>query len=438
MTVNTYGRRLITAAASIATVASLALAGTTSARADDDAPPSPGPLLGTIAPSAPADGDLTPAEPLDASSSCTAVAPDRENGDATTECVEMTPAAALAGAPAIADRATPSGATTCVAKPGYFQHTRFNSCLTGGRITYTLRDNKGEAVGTGIIVVGDSASLSQTSTTWRETETVSVAEVTGRLKSLNIAFDVSCDGGCKATGPSPWAGARTLTAGGTASGSVTFSTPVGKGRDTLVTVGHHLYVTSTGAIPTQPSTGWSSPDKVRCDDAVGKFPGCVYPDRRADLDLSLSRYGAAAATYAWAEKNMSDHWGSSGNPLQRLADLAGGESHRASTCGAKSTAPFVPKPASVVPDDSCDEYPFAATVQGGRNGGLCAEVVPLRENGVWKFYEADPKRPVTHDEPCVRAHVPLQVNSAAGGAVGAFPAASRVLEGEKYTVTITA
>ncbi|WP_456154362.1 NucA/NucB deoxyribonuclease domain-containing protein [Streptomyces lydicus] len=40
---------------------------------------------------------------------------------------------------------------------------------------------------------------------------------------------------------------------------------------------------------------------------------------------------------------------------------------------------------ATVPDGSCDEYPFAGSYQGGTNGGLCADVVPLLENGVWSF-----------------------------------------------------
>jgi hypothetical protein len=50
---------------------------------------------------------------------------------------------------------------------------------------------------------------------------------------------------------------------------------------------------------------------------------------------------------------------------------------------------------SVVLDDSCDEFPFAGTYEGGTDGGLCAEIVPQYEDGAWYIHQADDSRPVT-------------------------------------------
>ncbi|MGF1344518.1 NucA/NucB deoxyribonuclease domain-containing protein [Streptomyces flavovirens] len=117
-------------------------------------------------------------------------------------------------------------------------------------------------------------------------------------------------------------------------------------------------------------------------------------------DAAQDTYGAAGATYAWAQWNLPDKWGLySGKPLTRALD---GPDRRRHTCGDLSSVPFVRK-FGIVPTDTCDEFPFASTQEGGTDGDRCAEIVPLLEDGEWKMYEADPARPVTRTEPCVRA-----------------------------------
>jgi hypothetical protein len=97
----------------------------------------------------------------------------------------------------------------------------------------------------------------------------------------------------------------------------------------------------------------------------------------------------------------------------------------------------VPFPDDIVFRDSCDEFPFAATYEGGTPGGLCADIVVLLEDGQWQVYEANPNKPVTLQEPCVRGHVPFPANSAVGGALGRFAQLQRVLDVEKYSMYVT-
>jgi hypothetical protein len=94
--------------------------------------------------------------------------------------------------------------------------------------------------------------------------------------------------------------------------------------------------------------------------------------------------------------------------------------------------------ADLVPNDSCDEYPYAATYQGGTNGGLCADIFPiLEEDNTWQMYQ-DPAAPtVTFNEPCVRGHVPNDKNSEVGLALSALSRGQRVIDLEKYTLLIT-
>ncbi|MCX4688603.1 hypothetical protein OG401_30630 [Kitasatospora purpeofusca] len=88
-----------------------------------------------------------------------------------------------------------------------------------------------------------------------------------------------------------------------------------------------------------------------------------------------------------------------------------------------------------VTDDSCDEYPFAGTSQGGHTG--CADIVPQLENGQWKLYAVKGRPDVTLHEPCVRGRVPLTQNQAAGGKYGSFVQTDRIMDAEKFVVSIT-
>ncbi|MGW9175865.1 NucA/NucB deoxyribonuclease domain-containing protein [Streptomyces decoyicus] len=276
-----------------------------------------------------------------------------------------------------------------------------------------------------------SSSMTLSGTTWSENVSVKLAKVTGNVKSLNIAFDADCTSACKMAKKRPWAGATTLRKGQQASGKVTYkATPPQGGSETLKTK-YHMYVTMTGAIPVRPNTNWENPQRIRCDKEVGNGAGCVYPDIRANFALSLRKYGAAAATYLWAQQNLPDKWGDR-TSLRRMANEAAAEANRRRTCKDGTFDEI-----SEVPNDSCDEFPFAKTYDGGTRGELCADILPRRENGKWFVYEARADKPVKGTEKCVRGHVPLPVNTAAGGELGRFAVTQRVLDTEKYTMTVT-
>ncbi|GAB3003288.1 hypothetical protein GCM10023080_081290 [Streptomyces pseudoechinosporeus] len=203
-------------------------------------------------------------------------------------------------------------------------------------------------------------------------------------------------------------------------------------RDSFQTQ-YHMYVTTTGSIPTQPNVNWDSPvqAKIRCD-AELTTAGCVIPERRADLEYSLSdpKHGSAAAAYSFAQGYLRD-WA----PLSRADGLS--DANRARTCGSQSSDPFVPMP-DYVPNDSCDEFPFAGSFEGGTDGAQCADILPLYENGQWMIYEARADKPVTYNEPCVRGHVALDANESAGGKYGSLVKNQRILDTEKYNVNIIA
>ncbi|WP_438490795.1 NucA/NucB deoxyribonuclease domain-containing protein [Streptomyces sp. S186] len=445
-------RRLLAATASLAAAATATLTGASVAHADTSPPH--GKLIGSLVPDArqPQPPSALVEAPITSEKTCEPTAPgSRERAaGATKACVQDTPVQS-SGAASKADAAPAArakrSADTCTAKPGTWQFTRHTSCLNGKIVTFTLEGDKGGVLGTALIKVNNSATLDARGGTWNETETIKVAEVTGEVKSLNITFEAACDGLCTMTADRPWAGSKTLSLGQSATGTVTYKSTVAAQRRSHVSTRYNMYITQAGTVPTKPNVSWSNPRQIRCDaemrDNTGNWgTGCVYSqaDLRADLNLPLHEYGAAAATYLYAQTNLKDHWGVVDNPLRRNDDRRTAYENRQRTCGYKSSVPFVKYDEIIVKDDSCDEYPFAGTMEGGNDGGLCAEIVPLRDGvtGEWKTFNADDKRPVTGNEPCVRGHVPHDENSAAGGRYGNFVQDERVLNDEKFTVTITA
>lgn len=253
------------------------------------------------------------------------------------------------------------------------------------------------------------------------------------IPSLNVSFTAACAAPCTATDPTPWAGAPSMVTGSTLAGDVGFADAPAAGLSDSFTTNYTMVVTQPGVTPTDPEVDWTHPVTIRCDNAVGQYPGCVFPSARASLVLPISQYDAAAVTYYWAQIALPDSWGDA-SPLRRLASESAANSNRRATC---EDGTFVPFDDDIVVDDSCDEFPFAGTYKGGTVGSFCADIVPLFEDGQWYIYEAGADKPVTYQEPCVRGHVPLTYNSAAGGKYGSFVQTDRVLDTESFHVTIT-
>ncbi|MHC3475614.1 hypothetical protein ACYF6T_44110 [Streptomyces sp. 7R007] len=325
---------------------------------------------------------------------------------------------------------------TCSTEVGVYTYDRFSSCLGNGQVTYTLYevvDGVPEVIGTALLKVTATMQLNQTSAAWQEALSVTMESASATIPSLNVSLTAACAAPCTASDPTPWAGAPSMVTGSALSGSVGFADAPAAGLSDSFKTSYTMVVTQPGVTPTDPEVNWTHPVNIRCDNAVGAYPGCVFPSAQADLVLPISQYDAAAVTYYWAQIALPDSWGD-GTPLRRLASASAAESNRRATC---EDGTFVPFDDDVVEDDSCDEFPFAGTVEGGTVGALCADIVPLFEDGQWYIYEASASKPVTYQEPCVRGHVPLTFNSAAGGKYGSFVQTDRVLDSESFSVTIT-
>lgn len=327
----------------------------------------------------------------------------------------------------------PEPSTACSAtKVGTYAVDRWGYCMKGLTLTGTTWDAEGEIVGTTIFNVDSSYALAFNSTTWDEQFAVTMTATDNpELAAQYVQIAGACGSSCTASGG--WTSPQLVGLDQTVTSDLSFSSPVTAGSGSSFTPSYSFSSSPVLGAPLTPAT-WKEQNQVRCDAEVGSGSGCVHPDFAANLVFSLAQFGAAAATYDWAQTYLPTRWGLRGAPLHRLASEDAANANRASTCEDGS---FVYLPDSNVPDDSCDEFPFARTEEGGTPGGLCANIVPLLEDGTWEFFQDPDAKPVTKKEPCVRGHVPQPVNSAAGGKLGSFPQTERVLDGDAYTMSFT-
>lgn len=403
-----------------------------------DPPAAHGRYLGTLSHTNQRDKHKTAVEQKarSAKESCTPTAPgskERRTGAVST-CVSVKPASSRTTAAHRTGRAAKAGNMCAVAKPGYWRFERLSACLREMLVNYTYRDTKGKILGSAVFYVSTSAILNPRSGLWSEEILVEATQYKGQIKSTTVEVAVSCTSKCKATKKNPWVGSKTLTDGQVAGGSVSYSNVPAAGAEDATTVNYELKIAKSGTTPTPPHVTWSNPDPIRCDshltDGQNVSTGCAVPSVIPELTLPLKDFGAAAATYDWAQYHLPDKWGRYlGKPLTRALD---GDERRKYTCDYKSSVPFVKRDG----DDSCDEFPFASTWEGGTDGGKCAEIVPLFEGGQWNYYEADPNRPVTEKEPCVRGHVPLKVNSRAGTEYSNLIQSQRLVDKDPFYVQV--
>ncbi|MDQ8704125.1 hypothetical protein RCO28_16760 [Streptomyces sp. LHD-70] len=299
-----------------------------------------------------------------------------------------------------------SDGACALTRPGQSYYLRQNYCYRDTTMTYTqINTRTGRPLGTGTFKVSGSIQLSSTQATWTENVTVAMIKGSRAVRSLNIGLSGTCSGSCTMVKKSAWSGAKTLRPGGrAATGSMTYRLDPAKGESLKTTVGTRIHVNQRGDLPIRPNISWNQEHMIRCDRAVGAGAGCVYPSVKARFELSAAKYKAAAFTYAWAIDYMTgQNWGKG---LRRMADEKIADTWRKRICRS-GPSPFKRMP-QVVPNDSCDEFPFASTYESGGSKTInskCADVIPKWENGDWIMYPESTNKPVRRDAPCVRSHV---------------------------------
>jgi hypothetical protein len=317
------------------------------------------------------------------------------------------------------------------AASGQWWVTRFEACGHDYEIRYTAYLD-GLPVGQAIFHLDQEMTLSATSLAWSEDSFLTTVSTEGELAGLVVAVTSSCGANCTSNEPT-WGGI-VGGEGTTIEGHPTYNPSVGTGQKATFNTSYTYTFTQAAAIPIT-SAESSGPNEIRCDDMVGKFPGCVNTGYPGIVTMSLSDplVGQSAAGILFAQTSLPNgRWGTSDKLLHRLADPDLAEGNRELVCDST----FVPDPVDQ-PGDSCDEYAFAASEESGGWRGLtgkdCAEIYPYEDGGQWYVS----KLRFTGDEVCQVAHVVSSINSNAGLAYGRAVTNQRILDKEAFGVQVT-
>lgn len=360
--------------------------------------------------------------------------PEREAG-AVQGCVSTiaTPLATAvrkprAAAPPAAAPAAAADTGSCAVAGGTWWYSRFAYCVHSLTVLYTLKDTNGGVVGTGTLNVSSSSVLPAQGTTWKEKVAVTMTGATGAVTALNVKFRAACSAGCTVTKAAPWTGKKVVK-DQLISGDVSYASTPAAGTAVDFTTSYQMYVTMPGAQITDPNASWDNPEKIRCDHAAGTpEPGCVVPSKMPVVKMSdqpsPAGAGAAAAGYLWAQNNLAG-WGTA-KPLTRAKDGVADRSAR--TCGTFRAR------TDIVPGDSCGEFPFGESGEGGVDGAQCTELLPRQStSGGWVVDVLDGGA----GRPCARAHVPLADRQAAQGRLSEEFANQRVVDGERFELEVS-
>lgn len=334
-----------------------------------------------------------------------------------------------------ADDPEPPPPSCVIANPGQWTWSRTGGlCLNGALVTYTLYDENAKPVGTGLLRVDSTLATSYKSLDLNETIAVTVLDLTGEVTSLGVKMEVSCGAGCTTKTKQPWLGTPNLLKGQEKTGVTVYNGGAfasGATRTSFQT-SYRMYVLMPGTVPLDPDATWSSPatGKIRCDMEQPRLRGCVIPTADPPV-LSYSRsnpkYGIAVPAY---ERIMQLR---GTDELHAINQTQAGL-NRAATC-----TPFTNLYPGQRGLDSCDEFPFASTTEGGQDGTLCAELTPqVSPSGVWSAPATWPTRPATGTETCLRLHITQSANSSAGGVLGSLRKYQRLVDNDPFRIEFTA
>ncbi|WP_344926905.1 NucA/NucB deoxyribonuclease domain-containing protein [Saccharopolyspora gregorii] len=323
---------------------------------------------------------------------------------------------------------------------GQWQIDRFRGCWHAG-LTYTARDIRtGAPVGSAHVTITQDFQLANNRTTWVETDTLRMDSANGVVVGgLSATWTAGCSSNCQATQPVPFVPGTWLSPGQTLTGTTEFSNPQARGGIDHFAPGYTLELLSPGSIGDAPAV-WATP-QLRCDAQVGRSAGCVVTDAIPTYEANSSTNPVGAFGIRWAQENLAGHPGvPGGEPLHRLANRSQQSKNRNTVCGTGWAPDLL-----TVPTDSCDEYPFAATREGGSMPGPdCAELKP-HVNLLSLPFEVQtgpdgaPIADLVHapapETTCARVHVPLTQNTDIGGDLGRFVTAQRIVDNGPYWVS---
>ncbi|MFB6580845.1 MULTISPECIES: hypothetical protein [unclassified Streptomyces] len=355
-------------------------------------------------------------------------------------------------------KAAPATSTARAAGPGGGQHdgrtpeelcadkspdaivsNRLAYCVRGAA-RYTRLGADSRPVGEAIVGFLISSGIKETpNAAWKEKVVVEAIKMENMPDGVTLAVSSTCSGICTTEGPA-WGGSAVILREdgmGRSDGVLSYSSPVGKGsKAPHIQPSYHLDGRILGGgIPQPPNNVNHLGPSLRCDAQVTSWPGCIVEGHMADVTFRKSLHGAAAVTYEWAQKNLSNptnNYGTEERPLHR--DGTGDRKQKSAiTC---DYAPRFVRDNLLVPDDQCDEFPFALSVEGGKPGSMCVDILPQQVGGVWDVANVRILRGDKATAICVRSHVTGSQNGAAGSELGNATTSARILDREPYQVII--
>jgi hypothetical protein len=342
--------------------------------------------------------------------------------------------AALSPAPMKSAGASPQ-AVWCATQPVDSQivwsyRSRGEAC--NSRFAFTISFNTTTGIDeVAIMVYEHELTAATTSPIWFDELQLTFVGYTGELSNLEVDASTDC-GNCRIeSNAHAFGGFVPISLGQTLTGEFDYSfVPLPVGYVTGWTFSYEGQ--RPGAISIGPATE-PAPDTLRCDDEVGVTSACVFANFTPELQVPIDVYGAAAINIGFANVYLPDGWGYL-QPIARLADENVANDNRNWVC---KDGTFVKYPA-YVPDDSCDEFSFAASYMSARflnvPGADCAEIMALynASTGSYDLYQI--RKPLTFAERCVRGHVRNADNGAVGLLLGRFTQDQRLLDGDYYYV----
>ncbi|TVL87379.1 NucA/NucB deoxyribonuclease domain-containing protein [Streptomyces sp. SAJ15] len=273
--------------------------------------------------------------------------------------------------------------------------TRTSMCMDVGARVDLLKN--GKPVGSATFDIKHSMTLKTNKLKWGESFTVGKAKL---VKAGGIHINVAVGGGKGVKTAVKFPQGSTL--GPARKGTVGYAARVGKMKQLANRASYRFTFTKAGY--TAGGFTYKSA-KFRCDDKFWgpkkrtKNPGCVFP--AASPVFTLSRRDAKVKESANhildAQRKIAGHPGAS-TPLHRITDQKVIDAHRKAMC-AKVHNPDPKK-------YDCDEYPFAASKEGGNPARGSTRIISLGDN------------------------------RSAGARLGGFYKVQRVLNGDGYYVRI--
>lgn len=293
-------------------------------------------------------------------------------------CTTITPDTAQPKTPphAGARLVKPMTGSWCGSQTGIWLYSRTENCIVGYGITSTTYDTgTGAPVGTGHFSWNQDIILSTSSDLFVENDTVTWDQITGEEAPGLLSFVSGCTSKCA---PTPGANGilTPISYGQSLSIHLVFEDSPGTAAPDSFTTNYFMGPVSPGVLSTN-VFNWRMPVTIRCDNLPPRVsPGCVFPAAVPQLVLSEATWGAAAAKVLIGEYYLAGSPGLTTATALTRGDPTLNQGNRDAVCDST----FVTNN-TLVPTDSCDEYPFASSQQSGGQRNLtgvnCLEAVPL-------------------------------------------------------------